>query len=83
MFTYNKQFMTPPLDATEINTLIGSLDSKEYNYKCKDEPIHSFCDAKKCALQQFGVGDNAPTPNSFNAHFLASQKLCMGSSLHL
>jgi hypothetical protein len=30
----------------EINTLIGSLDSKDYNYKCKDEPIHSFCDAK-------------------------------------
>ena len=62
MFTYNKQFMTPPLDATEINTLIGSLDSKEYNYKCKDEPIHSFCDAKKCALKEFGVGDNAPAP---------------------
>ena len=62
MFTYNKQFMSPPLDATEINTLIGSLDSKEYNYKCKDEPIHSFCDAKKCALKEFGVGDNAPTP---------------------
>ena len=31
MFTYNKQFMTPPLDATEINTLIGSIDSKDYN----------------------------------------------------
>jgi hypothetical protein len=62
MFTYNKQFMTPPLDATEINTLIGSLDSKDYNYKCKDEPIHSFCDAKKCALKEFGVGDNAPAP---------------------
>tara|TARA_R110000737_G_scaffold34219_2_gene52626 strand:- start:2811 stop:4349 length:1539 start_codon:yes stop_codon:yes gene_type:complete len=62
MFTYNKQFMSPPLDANEINTLIGSLDSKDYNYKCKDEPIHSFCDAKKCALREFGVGDNAPTP---------------------
>jgi len=54
--------MSPPLDANEINTLIGSLDSKDYNYKCKDEPIHSFCDAKKCALKEYGVGDNAPTP---------------------
>ena len=62
MFTYNKQFMKPPLDATEINTLIGSLDSKDYNYKCKDEPIHSFCDSKKCSLQKFGVGDNTPAP---------------------
>ena len=47
MFTYNKQFMTPPLDATEINTLIGSIDSKDYNYKCKAETTHSLCDAKK------------------------------------
>ena len=35
MFTYNKQFMKPPLDATEINTLIGSLDSKDYNTNVK------------------------------------------------
>ena len=62
MYMYNKQYMQPPLDVTEIKTLIGSLDSKEYNYKCKDEPIHSFCDSKKCALQEFGVGDNVPAP---------------------
>ena len=62
MFTYNKEFMTPPLDATEINTLIESLDGKEYRYKCKDEPIHSFCDARKCSMKEFGVGDDGPTP---------------------
>ena len=62
MYIYNKEYMRPPLDVTEIKVLIGSLDSKEYNYKCKDEPIHSFCDAKKCALQEFGVGDNVPAP---------------------
>ena len=61
MFTYNKQFMDPPLDANEINTLIGSLDSKDYNYKCKDEPIASFCSAKKCATKEFGIGEDGPT----------------------
>ena len=62
MYDYNKKFMKPPLDATEIETLNESLDSKEYNYKCKDEPIASFCDAKKCVTREFGIGDNAPVP---------------------
>jgi len=62
MYDYNKKFMKPPLDATEIETLNGSLDSKEYNYQCKNEPIVSFCDAKKCMTREFGVGDNAPIP---------------------
>ena len=62
MFTYNKEYMRPPLDVTEVNTLIESVDSKDYHYKCKDEPIHSFCDSKKCALQKFGVGDDVPAP---------------------
>ena len=62
MFTYNKKFMEPPLDVGEINTLIESLDGKDYRYKCKDEPIHSFCDAKKCSMKEFGVGDDGPTP---------------------
>ena len=62
MFKYNEEFMKPPLDVGEINTLIESLDGKEYRYKCKDEPIHSFCDAKKCSMKEFGVGDDVPAP---------------------
>ena len=62
MFKYNEEFMQPPLDVSEINTLIESLDGKEYRYKCKDEPIHSFCDARKCSMREFGVGDDVPAP---------------------
>ena len=62
MFTYNTQFMQPPLDTPEINTLIESVTSKEYHYKCKDEPINSFCNAKKCMTREFGIGDDAPVP---------------------
>tara|TARA_Y100000296_G_scaffold71171_1_gene86419 strand:- start:4155 stop:4892 length:738 start_codon:yes stop_codon:yes gene_type:complete len=54
--------MEPPLDVGEINTLIESLDGKDYRYKCKDEPVNSFCNAKKCSMREFGVGDNTPTP---------------------
>ena len=60
IFKYNEAYCEPPLDKKEIDTLIKSIDGKEYNYKCKDEPIASYCNSKKCVLQEFGVGDNGP-----------------------
>ena len=50
--------MSIPLDKKEIDTLIKSIDGKDYQYKCKDEPIASFCNSKKCVLQEYGVGDD-------------------------
>ena len=58
IFKYNESYCKPPLDKKEIDTLIKSIDGKEYQYKCKDEPIASFCNAKKCVLQEYGVGDD-------------------------
>ena len=52
------QYCKPPLDKKEIDTLIKSIDGKDYQYKCKDEPIASFCNSKKCVLQEYGVGDD-------------------------
>ena len=60
IFKYNDAYCKPPLDKKEIDTLIKSIDGKEYNYKCKDEPIASFCNSKKCVMQEFGVGDGVP-----------------------
>ena len=60
IFKYNDAYCKPPLDKKEVDTLIKSIDGKEYNYKCKDEPIVSYCNAKKCVLQDFGVGDGVP-----------------------
>jgi hypothetical protein len=58
IFNYNEKFCEPPLDKKEIDTLIKSIDGKDYQYKCKDEPIASFCNSKICVKQQFGVGDD-------------------------
>jgi phosphoglycolate phosphatase-like HAD superfamily hydrolase len=62
MHDYNKKYCTPPLERNEIQILIKSVNKKEYQYKCKDEPIQSFCNSKLCVLQEFGVGDGAPSP---------------------
>ena len=63
IFQYNEMYCKPPLDKKEIDILIKSIDKKDYQYQCKNEPIVSFCNAKKCMLQEFGVGDGAPGPD--------------------
>jgi len=59
---YNRKYVTPPLPAQEVLTLIKTLQKKDYNYKCSDEPIHSFCNRNQCLRCKFGVGDNHGTP---------------------
>ena len=58
IFEYNKKFCQPPLDKKEMDDFIKSINGKDYQYKCKDEPIASFCNSKLCVKQEFGVGDD-------------------------
>jgi hypothetical protein len=59
---YNRKYVHPPLPAQEVLALIGTLKKKEYNYKCNDEPIKSYCNVNKCRGCKFGVGDGGATP---------------------
>ena len=59
---YNRKFVIPPLPAQEVLGLISTLKKKDYNYKCSDEPIRSYCDVSKCRTCKFGVGSSNTTP---------------------
>ena len=59
---YNDKYMQPPLIPSEMKGLEGSLNKKDYRYKCKQEPILSFCDSKTCVTRKFGVGEDVPIP---------------------
>jgi len=59
---YNRKYVHPPLPAQEVLTLIGTLKKKEYNYKCSDEPIKSYCDVSRCRGCKYGVGGGNTTP---------------------
>lgn len=48
--------LTKPLPANEITAMVGSHESKNYAYKCKEEPLCSHCNAKECKTREFGVG---------------------------
>ena len=63
---YNRKYLKPPLPAKEVLSLIQQHKKKEYNYKCSDEPIRSYCNSTKCKTCKFGVGNayNAPVFSS-------------------
>ena len=62
MDEYNTKYMKPPCNSQEMVKTIASVGNKDYQYKCKNEPIVSFCNAKKCVTREFGVGDEGPVP---------------------
>ena len=53
---YNEEHMDPPLPNSEVGVIIGTLDRKDYGYRCDDEPIVSFCNKDVCFTRKYGVG---------------------------
>lgn len=53
---YNQKFMDPPLTSQEVHDIIRSAERKDYGYKCKDQPISSFCNSGVCRTRQYGIG---------------------------
>mgnify|MGYP003121338633 FL=1 len=59
---YNRKYFKPPLPAKEVMQLISQHEKKDYNYKCSDEPIKSYCNPTKCKTCKFGVGAGHDAP---------------------
>lgn len=58
----NQKYMRPPLPSDNLAGVIRSLEKKDYEYKCKDEPMKSHCDAMLCRTRKFGVGAGGTYP---------------------
>ena len=59
---YNQKYMTPPLPLNELTLVVRQLKKKEYNYKCKDSPINSHCNASLCRNRKYGIGVSSDVP---------------------
>ena len=70
--TYNTRFMKPPLSPQQVMTTIKSLNNKDYQYKCKDQPICNFCDSVTCQTRKFGVGNGVMMPEISNLRIFTS-----------
>src|SRR5204863_4708446 len=62
MEEYNRHLFKDPMRGGEVATIIKSLDKKEYYYRCHEEPICSFCNAKLCRTRKFGISATAAMP---------------------
>jgi len=54
---HNRSHMTPPLAAQEVVIVQKQLEKKDYNYRCKEPPINSYCNAKVCRTRKYGIGN--------------------------
>jgi Primase C terminal 1 (PriCT-1) len=53
---HNQNYVSPPLDSREVEALIKSLEARQYQYKCDEEPLCSHCDRKTCLTLPYGIG---------------------------
>ena len=60
---YNREFLSPPLAANEVLTIIKQLRTKDYNYKCNDQPICSHCNSGLCKTRKYGIAPSAAIPS--------------------
>ena len=51
----NEAFLSPPLPSAEVKQVIAHLSKKEYNYRCKDAPLDSYCQRSICIKREYGV----------------------------
>lgn len=58
----NHKCMQPPLGASEILTLIKTLNRKEYNYRCNEQPIVNHCNSALCRTKKYGIGSTGGMP---------------------
>ena len=61
----NKTFQTP-LPDRDLNTIIKSVNTKDYQYKCKDIPLETYCAKEECLMMKFGIGAEAKEKSYFD-----------------
>ncbi len=60
LLEFNQKYFTPPLGLQELGVIQKQLEKKEYKYKCKDDPIKSFCNPSLCRQRRHGIGADGP-----------------------
>jgi hypothetical protein len=59
---WNRKVCHPPLPTEELLAIIKALNRKEYNYRCRDQPLCAHCNSALCRTRKFGVGGEDDYP---------------------
>ena len=60
---YNLEYLSPPLGSSEVLTILKQLKTKDYHYKCNDQPIASHCNSGVCKTRRFGISPLTAMPS--------------------
>ena len=60
LMEHNNKYFHPPLGMAELQVIVKQLNKKDYLYKCKDQPLNSFCNSGLCRTRKHGIGANGP-----------------------
>lgn len=59
---YNRDFMIPPLDSSEVQEVIKSAEKTDYGYMCSDQPCVAYCNSMLCRTRKYGIGGAGDIP---------------------
>jgi hypothetical protein len=60
---FNALALTTPLGHKELRQITGSVNRRDYNYKCREEPCKSLCNREVCRTREFGITDGDTRAN--------------------
>ena len=55
---FNHKYMEKPLGSAQVQKTVTQHERKDYQYKCKDQPMCSVCSPIVCQSRQYGIGDS-------------------------
>jgi hypothetical protein len=55
---FNHKYMDRPLGSAQVQKTINQHEKKDYQFKCKDQPMCSVCNSGLCRTRQFGIGQS-------------------------
>ena len=55
---FNHKYMERPLSSSQVQKTINQHEKKDYQYKCKDQPMCSVCSPIQCRAKQYGIGNS-------------------------
>ena len=55
---FNHKYMDPPLGSQQVLKTVRQHEKKDYQYKCKDQPMCAVCSPLQCKTRTFGIGNN-------------------------
>tara|TARA_R110002020_G_scaffold84428_1_gene209147 strand:+ start:1234 stop:2763 length:1530 start_codon:yes stop_codon:yes gene_type:complete len=56
--TFNHKYMDRPLGSAQVQKTINQHEKKDYQFKCKDQPMCSVCNSGLCRSRQYGIGQS-------------------------